>query len=165
MQGKHSHIYHTWSQLPIFWKYHALAKKSVWGHMMEFPKRMFSKPLSSTAWLKSSKKQHRGITIEGQSYVEDALLSIYRHSSPWQGMTVTHVCGFVGSLTGSRCVPTHQALVVWQHDDDLCVVIPDHPPEIFRRVRQRVLGYNEFIASVVALRWGRGRSSDYGCYR
>lgn len=91
--------------------------------------------------------------------------SAYRHSSPWRGMTGTPVCGSVGSLTGGRRVPTHQALVVWQHDNDLRVVVPDHPPEIFRRVRQGVLGDDEFIASVVALRGGRGRSSDYGCYR
>lgn len=46
---------------------------------------------------------------------------------------------------------THQALVVWQHDDDLCVVIPDHSPEIFSCVWQRMLGYDELVTPVVAL--------------
>lgn len=163
MQGKHNPIDHTWSKLPIFWKYHAPAKKLAWSHRKEFPKRRLSKPLSSIAWLKSS------ITSPGESRVRGSPMkrpfSVYRHSSPWRGMTGTPVCGSVGSLTGGRRVPTHQALVVWQHDNDLRVVVPDHPPEIFRRVRQGVLGDDEFIASVVALRGGRGGSSDYGCYR
>lgn len=46
---------------------------------------------------------------------------------------------------------TYQALVVRQHDDDLCIVIPNHPPEILGGVRQRVLGYNKLIAPVIAL--------------
>lgn len=50
---------------------------------------------------------------------------------------------------------THQALVVRQHDNDLRIVIPNHPPEIFRSVWQRMLGDNEFIAPVIALQLGR----------
>lgn len=46
---------------------------------------------------------------------------------------------------------THQALVVRQHDDDLRIVIPDHSPEIFSRVWQRMLGYDELVTPVVAL--------------
>lgn len=46
---------------------------------------------------------------------------------------------------------THQALVVRQHDDDLCIVIPDHSPEVFSRMRQWMLGYDELITPVVAL--------------
>lgn len=51
---------------------------------------------------------------------------------------------------GRRCF-THQALVVWQHDDDLCIVIPDHSPEIFSCMWQRMLGYDELVTPVVAL--------------
>lgn len=56
---------------------------------------------------------------------------------------------------------THQALVVWQHDNDLCIMIPNHSPEIFRSMWQRVLGYNKFIAPVIALQRGRGHVSGY----
>ena len=48
------------------------------------------------------------------------------------------------------CV-THQSLVVRQHDNDLGVVVPDHPPEVLGRVRQRMLGNDELVAPVVAL--------------
>ena len=47
--------------------------------------------------------------------------------------------------------PHSQALVVRQHDDDLRVVIPNHPPEVLGGVWQRVLGYNKLIAPVIAL--------------
>lgn len=46
---------------------------------------------------------------------------------------------------------THQALVVWQHDNDLSVVVPDHPPEVFSGVRQRMLGNDELITPVETL--------------
>lgn len=68
-----------------------------------------------------------------------------------------------GLVNTQQLYSTHQALVVWQHDNDLCVMIPNHPPEIFRSVWQRVLGYNEFIASVIALQLERGRIRDCVC--
>lgn len=48
-------------------------------------------------------------------------------------------------------VATHQALVVRQHDNDLRIVIPDHSPEIFSRMWQWMLGYDELVTPVVAL--------------
>lgn len=56
-----------------------------------------------------------------------------------------------GLTNAEQVCLTYQALVVWQHDDDLRVVIPNHPPEILGGVRQRVLGYNKLIAPVIAL--------------
>lgn len=46
---------------------------------------------------------------------------------------------------------TYQALVVWQHDNDLRIVIPDHSPEVLSCVGQRVLGDDELVAPVVTL--------------
>lgn len=54
----------------------------------------------------------------------------------------------------------YQALVVWQHDNDLCVMIPNHSPEIFRSMWQRVLGYNKFIAPIIALQLGRWKNQQ-----
>lgn len=45
----------------------------------------------------------------------------------------------------------HQSLVVGQHDDNLCIVIPDHPPKVFSCVRQGMLGNDELITPVVSL--------------
>lgn len=52
------------------------------------------------------------------------------------------------------CLP-YQALVVWQHDNDLCIMIPNHSPEIFRSVWQRMLGYDELVASIIPLQLER----------
>lgn len=38
-----------------------------------------------------------------------------------------------------------------QHHYNLCVVVPDHSPEVFRGVGQRMLGNNEFVTLVVTL--------------
>ena len=46
---------------------------------------------------------------------------------------------------------THQALVVRQHDNDLCIVVPNHPPEILDGVEKRMLGDDEFIALIITL--------------
>lgn len=46
---------------------------------------------------------------------------------------------------------THQALVVGQHDDDLSVMVPDHPPEVGGGVGQRMLGNDELITPEVTL--------------
>lgn len=54
----------------------------------------------------------------------------------------------------------YQALVVWQHDNDLCIMIPNHSPEIFRSMWQRVLGYNKFIAPIIALQLGRWKNQQ-----
>lgn len=58
------------------------------------------------------------------------------------------------------CLP-YQALVVWQHDNDLCIMIPNHSPEIFRSVWQRMLGYDELVASIIPLQLERGAVSGY----
>lgn len=51
---------------------------------------------------------------------------------------------------------THQALVVGKHDDDLRIMVPDHPPEVFSGVRQGMLGNDELVAAVVTLYDGMG---------
>lgn len=55
-------------------------------------------------------------------------------------------CSFTESFPG-----THQPLVVGKHDDDLRVMVPDHPPEVFSGVGQRMLGNDELVAAVVTL--------------
>lgn len=46
----------------------------------------------------------------------------------------------------------YQALVVWQHNNNLSVMVPNHPPEICGGVGQRMLGNDELITPVVSLR-------------
>lgn len=59
--------------------------------------------------------------------------------------------------TARRRPGTHQALVVGQHDDDLSVMVPDHPPEVGGGVGQRMLGNDELITPEVTLVGGNGR--------
>lgn len=47
---------------------------------------------------------------------------------------------------------TYQALVVWQHDDDLSVVVPNHPPKVCGGVWQRMLGNDKLVTPEVTLR-------------
>lgn len=44
-----------------------------------------------------------------------------------------------------------------QHDNDLCIMVPDHSPEIFCGVGQRMLGNDEFITTVVTLQEAGGK--------
>jgi len=46
----------------------------------------------------------------------------------------------------------YQTLVVRQHDNDLSIVVPNHPPEVCGSVGQRMLGHDELITPVIALR-------------
>lgn len=46
---------------------------------------------------------------------------------------------------------THKAEVVWQHHNNLSIMIPDHPPEVCGCVGQRMLGNDELVAPVIAL--------------
>lgn len=46
---------------------------------------------------------------------------------------------------------THEALVVRQHDDNLGIMVPDHPPEVGGGVGQRMLGNDELITPEVTL--------------
>lgn len=46
---------------------------------------------------------------------------------------------------------THEAEVVWQHHNNLSIMIPDHPPEVCGCVGQRMLGNDELVAPVIAL--------------
>lgn len=46
---------------------------------------------------------------------------------------------------------TYKTLVVRQHDNNLSVVVPNHPPEVCSGVGQRMLGNDELITPVVAL--------------
>ena len=43
-------------------------------------------------------------------------------------------------------------MVVWKHDNDLSIVVPDHPPEVPDCAGQRVLGNDEFTALTVTLK-------------
>lgn len=47
---------------------------------------------------------------------------------------------------------TYQAVVVGQHDNNLSVMVPNHSPEVCGGMRQRMLGNDELIAPVVALK-------------
>lgn len=38
-----------------------------------------------------------------------------------------------------------------QHSNNLCIVVPDHSPEVFCGVGQRMLGNDELITPVVTL--------------
>lgn len=49
------------------------------------------------------------------------------------------------------CV-SYQSMVGGQHNYNLCVVVPDHSPEVFCGVGQRMLGNDEFITLVVTLK-------------
>lgn len=77
----------------------------------------------------------------------------------WEGgfSAVSFPCALSDPPQGEPvcCDTTHQPLVVRQHDDNLSVMVPDHPPEVSGGVRQRMLGDDELITPVVALRWGR----------
>lgn len=46
---------------------------------------------------------------------------------------------------------THQAQCIRHGNYDLCVVIPDHPPEVLYGVWQRILGSDELAALMVPL--------------
>lgn len=50
---------------------------------------------------------------------------------------------------------TYQTLVVRQHNNNLSVMVPNHPPEVCGGVGQRMLGNDELITPVVTLRWQR----------
>lgn len=52
------------------------------------------------------------------------------------------------------CFPggTYQTLVVRQHDDDLSVVVPDHPPKVCGGVWQRMLGNDKLVTPEVTLK-------------
>lgn len=52
------------------------------------------------------------------------------------------------------CVCSYQALVGRQHNNNLCVVVPDHSPEVFCGVGQRMLGNDELITPIVTL-WNK----------
>lgn len=49
------------------------------------------------------------------------------------------------------CV-SYQSMVGRQHNNNLCIVVPDHSPEVFCCVGKRMLGNDEFITLVVTLK-------------
>lgn len=50
------------------------------------------------------------------------------------------------------CCAFYLAVCVWQTDDSVCVVFPDHPPEICHRAAERSLAHYELLAVVMSLR-------------
>lgn len=103
----------------------------------------------------------KGICTDVKMRSLNSLPSIYRHCSP-VARYQSNLCLWPHRLINiQQMCFTYQALVVWQHDNDLCIMIPNHSPEIFRSMWQRMLCYNKFIAPIIALQLGRQTISDY----
>lgn len=60
-------------------------------------------------------------------------------------LTIFLVCVFVCLFV------SYQFMVGRQHNNNLCIVVPDHSPEVFCGVGQRMLGYDELITPIVTL--------------
>lgn len=57
-----------------------------------------------------------------------------------------------GKASLRQILRTYRAAHIGQWHDDLGIMIPNHPPEVLYGSRQGILGHNEFIAPVIALK-------------
>lgn len=155
---KQAHIINTrWLLLLLicFQQWHVATKRSGSVHtLVRLETELFSKAfchLPCTVELRGPTTRNQKSRIGADLWNEQSAFPPPAHADTtalFQG----HECARPhGPRNAEQARLTHQALVVRQHDDDLRVVIPNHPPEVLGGVRQRVLGYNKLIAPVIAL--------------
>lgn len=59
---------------------------------------------------------------------------------------------------------TYHVLTIWKHNDQLGVMVPDHPPEILDGMEKGMLGDDEFIALIITLQNQREHRKSLGMW-